>query len=155
MLSRHSQRQIWEPRDNGTPKSRILVSSNSTSDVFDNSTRAWHENVLLLFVLIGELFSQGFLLFDGPLVHLRPCDDIEDQGCETFADQGNASPGDQFEEVVGACDEIKAIAFGNSSLCSARRAQIAERKMCLEVGNLAEEIQDDTCNIHVIDNWTR
>lgn len=97
------------------------------------------------------------MLLERPDVHLSNGNSGEDGGCEGKAksalplmlegsvltspvegEEGEGDPDDRLEEVVGAGNEVEAVASGDGASASSRRAEGAEVEVGDEVANLAE-----------------
>lgn len=122
----------------GRPSSIVCyskVGSDSLSCL--QKTRQHHESLLL--VLVAELLAVSSLLALAPAEHVHGANGDEEGDRGTSADKDHANPGNHLKHVVGAGDELEAVAVGDLALGAAGAAQGRQVGVDAEVGDLAKE----------------
>lgn len=81
------------------------------------------------------------MLLDGPDVHLAKTNSGENVGRPVAAHEGNGDPADHLEEVVGARNEVEAVAKGDLVVLGAVVSQRSQVEVGPEVGSLSPKPQ--------------
>lgn len=97
-----------------------------------------HDRPLAL-VLVAEFLAVAAFLLRGPRGHLTTTDNDEEQDAPAeSADQVDADPGEDLEQVVGASHKAKPESGGDTPVCGTGAAQVTEHQVGVEIGELGE-----------------
>ena len=93
--------------------------------------------------VIRELLAVALVLLDGPDVHLTDGDDKEQVSGPREGQDRDSQPGQGLKKVVGARNQVEAIAARDLADTGAWGTQVAEGDVGVEVGELGKNVEGD------------